>query len=278
MKIPLLCHWNGDGDIAAAFLQYYTKWVSQFYFIIHGTEEENRTILDLSKDFPVIIHSSYTDRFDEAEKTRRLNELAQKFSGEWLLLVDSDEFVELPYDSLEETVSSLEDLSSVCMAAPMLQRFRADRSLNSPEVVINISDEFPMCSEQLYELMGGAPTTSKFPLFRCTPTSVIGFGNHFPQKRLNSQDNEISGVTHHFKWRRSVISRINDRIEEGWPWSAVEAIPYLRYLEANNFKLPATGSFQYSRCELFERKLLRRARFCTLHQFLVERRFLERAS
>lgn len=208
MKIPLLCHWNGDGDIAAAFLQHYTDWVSEFHLILHGAEAENRVILELSRIFPVVIHSAYAGPFDDAEKMRRLNSLAHEFLGEWLLLVDSDEFVELPYGSMEETISSLEEFGCTYMAAPMLQRFKADCSLNSPDIVVGVSDEFPMCSEHLYKFLGGTACTSKFPLFMCTSASMIDIGNHLPQNQLGSRDSQISGVTHHFKWRRSVLAKI----------------------------------------------------------------------
>ena len=259
MKIPLLCHWNGDGDIANAFLEYYSEWVSEFHLILHGAAETNRTILELSRNFPVTIHSEYEGPFDDVEKRLRLNKLAQMFLGEWLLLVDSDEFVELPYSTIDETVSRLEEYSCTYLAAPLLQRFRADCSLNSPNVVVDIANEFPMCSERLYELMGSSGSLVKFPLFKCSAASTIFYGNHAPPNELSSSvGDQISGVTHHFKWRRSVLSRIIARIDERWPFAATEAVPYLRYLETNDLKLPATGSFRYSRLGLFERNLLRR--------------------
>ena|ERR1043166_1406370 len=257
MKVPLLCQWSGDGDIAAAFLRHYIRWVSEFHLILHGSEEANQVIVDLRRSFPIVIHDRYEGRFDDEEKKRRLNDLAAKFREQWLLVVDSDEFLELPYDTMDDAICNLEQFGFTYMAAPMLQRFRADCSLDSPEIVNEISDEFPMCSERLYELMGNVTgLTTKFPLFRCTAASTIGIGHHLPPNQV-CPDNQISGVSHHFKWRSSAISRIAARIEEKWPWAETESVFYLRYLEENGMKLPANGAFRYSREELFKRELLK---------------------
>jgi hypothetical protein len=259
MRIPLLCHWSGDGDIAHAFLDYYSPSVSGFHLILHRSPEINRAILDLADNYPIVIHTTYDGPFDDAEKQRRLNELLPEFLGQWMLLVDSDEFLELPYDSLEETVLKLERTGSTCMAAPLLQRLRADGSLDSPDVIFNLQKEFPLCSEGLYELMGGTGYLPKFPLLRCDSKTGISIGNHNPANGPNSVNDRIRGVSHHFKWRRPVVRKISDRIEEEWAWASTESAQYLRYLESCQFKLPLTDVFVYSREELFRRGFLRRA-------------------
>jgi hypothetical protein len=257
MKIPLICHWSGDGDIAHAFLDFYAESISSFHLILHRSSNVNREILRLANNWPIVVHAVYDGPFDDVEKQRRLNELLPEFLGQWVLLVDSDELLELPYASLEETIKELEVLGSSCMAAPLLQRLRADGSLDSPETVLDIQAQFPLCSERLYELMGGTGFLPKFPLLRCEPHSLIAIGNHKPANGPGSASDAIRGVSHHFKWRRSVMRKISDRIAEEWSWASTESVQYLRYLESHDFKLPTTDAFPYSREELFRRQLLR---------------------
>jgi hypothetical protein len=270
MKIPLVCHWRGDGDIAEAFLQYYSSQVSEFHLILHGAEHENRRILDLRSRFPIIIHDSYDGPFDDGEKARRINALLCTITGEWLLLVDSDEFIEFPHSSLEETIGALERSRLSCLAAPMLQRLRSDGSLYSPEIVRDPFTEFPLCSQRLYVLMGSAGMISKYPLFKNGPGTVISIGNHGPPNGTDSTCDAFIGVTHHFKWRRSAIERISRTIEMGWQWAQSESVPYLKYLGTHGFVLPLDDSFVYTRRALYERGLLKRPRFINI--FLARRR------
>jgi hypothetical protein len=261
VKIPLVCHWRGDGDIAEAFLEYYSSQVSGFHLILHGPEDENRGILALRSRFPIVVHDSYDGPFDDGEKARRLNALLATFMGEWILLADSDEFVELPHSFVGETIDALERSRLSCLSAPMLQRLRRDGSLNSPEIVQDPFAEFPLCSERLYALMGGTGSIGKYPLFRCGPETVVSIGNHGPPNGTDSVCDAFIGVTHHFKWKRSAINRISYTIEIGWQWAQSESVPYLKYLGTHGFVLPLDDSFVYSREALYKRRLLKRPRY-----------------
>jgi hypothetical protein len=276
LKIPLVCHWRGDGDIAEAFLKYYSSQVSGFHLILHGPEQENREILALRSRFPIVIHDSYDSPFRDGEKARRLNALLPKFMGEWVLLVDSDEFVEFPHLSVGETIDALEGSRLSCLAAPMLQRLRSDGSLNSPEIVRDPFAEFPLCSQRLYALMGSSTASiGKYPLFRFGSETVVSIGNHGPPNGSDSACSAFIGVTHHFKWKRTAVNRISYTVDIGWEWAKSESSLYLEYLGKHNFVLPLDDSFVYSREALFERRLLKRPRdIITAHiSCWAERRF-----
>jgi Glycosyl transferase family 2 len=262
LKIPLVCHWRGDGDIAEAFLEYYSNYVSEFHLILHGPEEENRWIFALRSRFPIAVHESYDGPFDDGEKARRLNALLPKFMREWVLLVDSDEFVELPYSSIGETIDALERSGVSCLAAPMLQRLRVDGSLNSPDIVQDPFAEFPLCSERLYALMGSSTASvGKYPLFRVGPETVVAIGNHGPPNGVDSACDAFVGVTHHFKWKRSAVDRISRTVEAGWRWAHSESTIYLNYLGTHGLALPLSDSFTYSREALWKRGLVKRPRY-----------------
>ena len=62
---------------------------------------------------------------------------------QWVLLVDSDEFVECPYGDIPETVRMLSVANANLMAAPMLQRLTKDGSLETPSVIEDPFQMFP---------------------------------------------------------------------------------------------------------------------------------------
>jgi Glycosyl transferase family 2 len=259
MKIPLLCHRNGDDDIARAWLEYYTAiGVSSFHIVLHGDDSANRRFLELRSEFPIIVHSAYDGPFDEREKIRRLNAILPAVVGKWILVVDSDEFVEFPCTSLAETIRELERCRSLCLAAPLLQRIRADGSLESADEVADAFVEFPLCSVLLNQLMGALPGsvwTSKYPLFYCDSATELQFGNHIPASGEQLTDLDLRGVSHHFKWRRSVF----DRLRLGavrLPYGRPEAVQYMSYLRAHRSRVPLDDAFRYSRAELIRRRLL----------------------
>lgn len=257
-SIPLICHWRGDEDIADAFFRYYSKYCAAFYIILHGPRQDSLALLSASEKYRIIVCDHYDEQFNEEEKVRRINCLIPQFSGQWVLVVDSDEFVEFPYSSIRSTILALEREGVSCMAAPLLQRIRLDGSIKTDGVIHDPFKEFPLCSEKLYRLMGSNGNLNKFPLFKCIAGTKVSYGNHRSPNGTRSANSIIKGVTHHFKWKSSVVNRIRYMIEIEWPWAESEAIPYLRYLERNNYTLPLRSSFKYSRRRLFHRGLLSR--------------------
>src|SRR5262249_20503147 len=150
-----------------------------FYLIVHGPKQENERLFNLQHSFPVIVEEEYEGPFDSHEKKRRLNRLLAKLRGQWILLVDSDEFVELPYRRLSTTIRMLELAEANVLFAPLLQHLTPDGSLDNPEVIKDPFATFPLCSVDLYQRMGVNASISKYPLFYCTEgTSLSDGGNH----------------------------------------------------------------------------------------------------
>jgi Glycosyl transferase family 2 len=249
---------NADGDIIRAWLEHYRALgVSHFRLVVHGPPEENAALLGLREEFRLEIVDTYGGVYTPGEKGRRLEPILDTLADQWVLLVDSDEFVELPLDSLEATIEALEHARADALAAPMVQRIRRDGSLDSPSVIADPFGEFPLCAPDLYRNMGVRASTAKFPLVRRGRGRRFNPGFHDPPEGAVPGPPSLRGVTHHFKWRASVWERLRRRAESQHRYRH-ESIGYLDYLAGHEQRLPLDGAFTYSREELFRRRLLRR--------------------
>jgi glycosyltransferase involved in cell wall biosynthesis len=258
MTLRLISHVNADSDIIEAWLKYYLRLgVDRFHLVLHGPAEENDRLLAIKDSYPVTIEDTYEGPFHSDEKKRRLDIVLARYTGQWIVLADSDEFVEFPYRDIRETISQLESAGANVLFAPMLQRLKSEGSLDSPPVVDDPFQIFQSCSIELYRKMGVKADTFKFPLFYCANgTQVAEEGNHHPPLGLDPKATGMRGVTHHFKFRQTVSVRLEKRINSTYQWRH-ESVGFQKYLERHGNRLPLEDAFLYSRDELFRRRLLR---------------------
>jgi glycosyltransferase involved in cell wall biosynthesis len=258
MGLKLVSHVNADSDLIEAWLKYYLGLgVERFHLVVHGTRDENERLLAVRDSYPITIEDSYEGSFHIEEKKSRLDAVLARHTGGWIVLADSDEFVEFPYRDIPETVHALDSAGANFMAAPMLQRLTADGSLETPAIIEHPFKLFPLCSIDLYRKMGVKGDIFKFPLFFCAGgTQLAEGGNHHPPVGSKPRATTLRGVTHHFKLRRTVSERLDKRINSAHPWRQ-ESVLFREYLEAHSNRLPVDGAFAYSRDDLFRRGLLR---------------------
>lgn len=258
MEPKLISHINADSDLVEAWLKYYVRLgIARFHLILHGPDEDNQTLLELKDRYPVIIEDSYCGPFSSDQKKARLDAVLARYPDQWLMIADSDEFVEFPYEDIPETIRQLERAGANIMAAPMLQRLTSDGSLESPQTVQEPFRTFPLCSEDLYRRVGLVADIFKFPLFYCVHgTQVLEEGNHNPPLGQDPQFCQILGVTHHFKFRRTVSTRLEKRINSAHAFRE-ESLQLRDYLDRHSGRLPLDGTFSYSRSELIRRGLLK---------------------
>lgn len=258
MSFRLISHVNRDDDLIEAWLQHYLKLgVSSFHLIAHGGREQNQTVFDLVDRYPIEILDIYGGTFDPYEKRDRLAWGLARLERGWVVLVDSDEFLELPYRSLAATVRAMRWLNADSLQAPMLQRFAWDG--------VNVDggslpfDAYPWCSVDLYAKLGQPQAViDKYPIFEIQRrTWLKSGGNHYPPNGHGSRLAPMLGVTHHFKWRPAVQNRLHERADSTHPYRG-ESQQYIKFLGESGWRLPTDGTFQYSRQALFARGLLRR--------------------
>lgn len=259
--MKLVSHVNGDNDLIESWLKYYIRLgVEHFHLVVHGPASENQKILAIKDQYPVTIDDAYQGPFDSDQKKCRLDAVLSRLRKQWVVLVDSDEFVEFPYEGIHETVRWLEHEGANVMAAPMLQRLTRDGSLESPPTIDDPFGTFPLCSASLYRQMGMTGDVFKFPLFFCTDgTRMREEGNHHPPLGPEPRGSRIRGVTHHFKFRRTVSQRLEKMIRSEHPWRH-ESVQLREYLDCHAQRLPLDDAFEYSREELFRRRLLQQQR------------------
>jgi Glycosyl transferase family 2 len=255
--VKLVSHINADGDLLEAWLEHHRALgVDAFHLIVHGPREENQRLYELAPRYPITIEEEYGGVFHSTEKVERLNRLVTRLSGQWLLVVDSDEFLELPYGDLAETVRVLERLRVDVLQSHFLQRLSNDGSLDSPEIVADPFAAFPLCSLELYRRMGVDAAVTKHPLFYSTgSTRLHDAGTHGAPLGSRCWMAPLQGVSHHFKWRRTASERLRARAGSIHPWRH-ESQGFAAYLADHAQRLPIEGAFRYSREELFRRGLL----------------------
>lgn len=259
MSIRLISHVNRDDDLIEAWLQHYLAMgVSSFHLIAHGGREQNQTLFSLLGRYPIEMLDVYSGVFDPFEKRDRLSWGLSRLGGGWIVLVDSDEFLELPYRSLAGTIGMMRWLRADSFQAPMLQRFAANGLVHA-DGGHRPFDAYPLCSTDLYVRLGQPQAViDKYPIFLLSRrTALRSGGNHYPQNGLGSRLAPMLGVTHHFKWRPAVQERMVSRAASTHAYRG-ESQQYLNYLDDSAWQLPTEGSFPYSRQALFERGLLQR--------------------
>jgi glycosyltransferase involved in cell wall biosynthesis len=267
MSLRLFSQVNADSDLMEAWLKYYLRLgVDCFHLVVHGRPEDNEKLFAIKELYPITIEDIYQGPFPApisvdgkhtTEKKQRLDALLARYTGQWVLLADSDEFVEFPYQDIPETIRKLESANANLMPAPMLQRLKIDGSLDSPPMIEDPFQIFPLCSADLYRRMGVKAEIFKFPLFYCERgTELVEEGNHYPPLGLEPRAAGAGGVTHHFKFRRCLSARLEKRINSPHLWRN-DSLGFREYLDSHSDRLPLEGAFFYSREELFKRRLLR---------------------
>ncbi len=259
MSLKLLSHVNADGDLIEAWLKYYLRLgVTRFYLVVHGGREQNSRLFAIKDSYPITIESTYDGPFLGEHKKSHLDAVLARHTEQWLVLVDSDEFVEFPYRDIPKTIQKLNFEGATVMAAPMLQRIKIDGELETPPMIDDPFEVMPLCSDDLYQRMGVDACILKYPLFFCgSNTRLKEEGNHNPPQGSERRTSAMRGVTHHFKFRRTVSERLDRRINSAYLWRH-ESVQLREYLDSHSNRLPVEGSFLYSRRELFRRGFLRK--------------------
>ena len=252
--ISMICH--ADEDIVPHMIAYYRKiGIVRFRFGLHGTfSNEFLDYIRSQKDIIAIELSAQL--FSEKFKRDVLSELASPLCGQWVVVCDADEFLELPGSSIFEVVGWMESVGMNALPAFFVQRLSSGGSLvelqkeDTPEAL------YPLYDFNLCERLGSRPPPwkTKFPLARVTHNFSPLMGQHWPPNGTSHVHLPIRATLSHFKWRASLRESLSSprSLDAG----KSESDAYLRYLSSSNWQLPTQHAREYSRREMIERGLL----------------------
>ena len=242
-----------DSDILPFFLDHYRRLgIGAFHLMLDGTWSKAE-LAPLLAAGDVTIEGFNGEPYNDVLLTSSLDAMARQFEGEWVVIVDADEFLELPYASLSRTIDALMCLGMDELPASLLQRCAPDGELRSlaegaPETL------FPCYDNRLAERMDTEFPVwkSKYPLVRIGPKFRFAQGNHHPSNGRAAMHLPIRGVLHHFKWRDRLLrslSRARGEVgkQQGNP---EEQNAYHRWLEGHGQRVPTDRLKVYSRSEL----------------------------
>ncbi len=168
-----------DRDILSHWLAYYRGLgVDDIHLVLHGPwrSTEFAPLVESGFGGDVTIAEEYEGPFIEPVKSAKLTLLSQRFVGDWVLVADADEFLELPFPTLAATLRALRGLGITSLPAIMLQRVAVDGRLPPVDVATDPAATFPLGIPLLFERMApGAtpPWKTKHPLFLVHAKSVV---------------------------------------------------------------------------------------------------------
>jgi glycosyltransferase involved in cell wall biosynthesis len=240
-----------DSDVLPFFLAHYRRLgVSEFHVFLHGSWARDELATVRAAD--VTIAGVVDQPYSESLRSPLVEEYARGFPGEWLIIADADEFLELPYPSLKRTVEALCCLAADELPASLLQRVSADGRLPTLSEDASLDASFPCFDFRLTERMNLREPIwkSKYPLVRVGDQFRLVRGNHLPHSGRATAHLPIRGVVHHFKWRDRLLRSVEEKRGAGSNQHDVDA--YKQWLEENDSRLPSEGLQPYTRARLFD--------------------------
>jgi glycosyltransferase involved in cell wall biosynthesis len=252
-----------DADILPQWLAHYRGLgVGDVHLILHGPPQQLDGLAKIARGAGAAIAEQYSDPFAEPTKSAKLTQLARRFIGEWVLVADVDEFLELPYPSLSATLRALRGFGMTSLPAVMVQRLARDGGLPAIGPGETLEQQFPLGSTLLVDLMadaGSPPCKTKHPLLLAHAGAVIRRGHHWAPDSNGVSGFGLQAVVHHYKWRSSLLGQLAERCTNPEA-NFSEMLRVASWLAAHDGHLPMAGAFPCSRRALLERGLLRRPR------------------
>ncbi|MGH6922435.1 MAG: glycosyltransferase, partial [Propylenella sp.] len=239
-----------DADILPHFLEHYRSLgIGELNVFLHGTWTGANLAPLRSAD--VVIAGVLPAGADVDVTSSALDAYTRRFEDEWVVIVEPDEFLELPYETLEQTVAALQSLGADELPATVLQRAAPDGRLAALSGEARPSEVFPCYDFRLAERMDGPEPIrkTKYPLVRVATGLRLPGNAHLPHTGRASAYHPIRGVLHHYHWRDRLSGAVGQgqlRIADQYEHDA-----YRRWLEAHDFCVPAEGLRRYSRKALF---------------------------
>lgn len=230
-----------DLNLIHHFVEHYRSLGIVEFNIIVNAETASKIKLGLKIFEDLGIHaSSWLGNFNEFGKTFRLRRLQLRSETRWILAVDSDEFVIIKKNELENLIQDLNEKKYSYVKGILVDRVTENRSLKSVDAADSIWAQFPVSENITSDILGGCNRKiflldknicfishgSHYVLNRARPHSVLNHIKPYPK---------IYTIGH-FKWTKTIQNRIKKRLSwrVNWKIEYSKTLKYIESLESND--------------------------------------------
>src|SRR5262249_54440890 len=111
-----------DHDLLPHWLaHYHALGVTDVHLVLNGSSPNRRLLRKACRGYAVTIAEEHDQPDSDEARREALARLVRGFAGEWVLLADADEFVELPFLSLPATLRALRAFGMTALPAISVQ-------------------------------------------------------------------------------------------------------------------------------------------------------------
>ncbi|MFK4301757.1 hypothetical protein ABH892_001861 [Paenibacillus sp. RC254] len=243
-QILRLCSvFSPDLELFPFFIDHYKKiGVDSFHIILHLPENMLHLIdekLLVFREQGITPEKIYTGNWSGGITTSLINETINKYSDDWFIVADSDEFQIYPND-IKKIINSKNDNVDY-ISGCLLDRFAQDGDLPLINYDKSIWEQFPMCGFFAFPIADSWP----YKITACKGHITLSEGSHAVIAEDHLITNEIICQVHHFKWTGSYINRTQKKLKQEsngeweddfYPFYGDELRRALDYLNKNNNK------------------------------------------
>jgi len=173
MRVSLVTMFYNEEDFAPFFFKHYS-WVDEIFLILDS--DTNDRTLEIAKLFSniTLIPFTFPDGMDDILKTAKINEVCKMIDSDWIIVVDSDEFI----FNLDSGSNLKRDLSSVDNSVVFAKLWNVYRHKSENDLDINI----PIVEQRRYgipDMLGQSAPYRKPSIFRGKMNIELELGNHY---------------------------------------------------------------------------------------------------
>jgi len=231
-----------DGAYIAHLCRYYTPAVDSWLVLLHSNdlgESGDRVISEARHKFEASLSTAASEatlstcewrgEFDSYTKIDRLNDLVRECvpSGEWVLSVDADEFVESPGD-LKSLATQCLTVQQKVVYGSLVDRFAPGREPQAIDDQDDLFSKFPLGENYTKTEMRASNQKPCLMIYEGQPL-LRDCHNHTGQ---SERDYRLSGrlllTLWHFKWIESTRQKLRHRVQsfqrQGLGWWRESAV------------------------------------------------------
>lgn len=233
-----------DLELLPFFVHHYKNLGVQSFHIILHLPENMRCLADeklsVFREQGITPEYIYTGVWNGVISTSLINETIKKYSDDWFIIADQDEFQVYPNEinNIIESVNNNVDFISGCL----LDRISQDGQLSPINYNKSIWEQYPMCGFMAFPIARANP----YKITLCKGHITLSEGKHgvlVPNENYPIT-NDIICQVHHFKWTGSFLNRVLERFKQesngdwanSYPLYGDELRRNLNYFQKHNNK------------------------------------------